>query len=423
MGCWFLSQKKFLIVLLAVMELLQVVSGSTNSGDIEALKEFMRGFESSSVTPGSCLSSWDFAYDPCDASFSDHFTCGFRCDATVAGYSRVTEISLDRAGYTGYLSFLSLPYLETLDVADNRLAGAIPISIGNLTSLRRLTLSNNFFSGEIPSSIAALPALEELYLDNNLLQGEIPADLGQLQSLKRLELQGNGLSGEFLDLGSLQNLLFLDASNNLLSGALPTNLPSSLVVLSMRNNSFEGGIPSNLRRLTFLQVVDLSHNKLSGAIAPFLFEHPSLEQLTLSYNSFISLEVPASYGLKSQLIAIDIGYNKLQGLLPAFVAVMPRLSALSLGNNQFTGMIPSQYALKTVLPGPGTAPFMRLLLSGNYLFGPIPSPLMGMKSGSATVSLVDNCLLRCPQEFFFCQGGQQKSSSACRRFSPVIPLQ
>ncbi|XP_068640169.1 receptor-like protein 12 [Aristolochia californica] len=419
----FCSRKMFLIVLVAVFQLLEVVSGSTYSGDIEALKELKRGFESSSVTPGSCLSSWDFSYDPCDASFSDHFTCGFRCDVTVDGYSRVTEISLDRAGYAGSLSLFPLPYLEALDVTDNRLAGAVPSSIRNLTRLRRLTLSNNFFSGEIPSSIAALPALEELYLDNNLLQGEIPADLGRLQSLKRLELQGNELYGDFPDLGSLQNLLFLDASNNLLSGALPASLPPSLVELSMRNNSFEADIPSNLRSLTFLQVVDLSHNKLSGAVAPFLFEHPSLEQLTLSYNSFTSLETPGSYGLKSQLIAVDISYNKLQGLLPAFVAIMPSLSALSLENNQFTGMIPSQYALKTVLPGPGTSPFVRLLLSGNYLFGPIPSPLMGMKSGSATVSLVDNCLLRCPEELFFCQGGRQKSSSTCRNFSPVIPLQ
>ncbi|KAG9442825.1 hypothetical protein H6P81_018679 [Aristolochia fimbriata] len=306
MGFCSRSGMMFLVVAVCVCEFLAVVSGSTYPGDIEALKELKRGVDSSSVTPGSCLSSWDFAYDPCDASFSDHFTCGFRCDAAVAGHGR--------------------------------------------------------------------------------------------------------------------NLLFLDASNNLLSGPLPANLPPSLIELSMRNNSFEGGIPSNWRTLTSLQVIDLGHNKLSGAVAPFLFEHPSLEQLTLSYNGFTSLQAPASYGLKSQLIAADIGDNELQGLLPAFVAMMPRLSALSLENNQFTGMIPSQYALKTVLPAPGTSPLARLLLSGNYLFGPIPSPLMGMKSGSATVSLVDNCLLRCPEEFFFCQGGPQKSPSDCRSFSPVIPL-
>ncbi|KAL9327099.1 hypothetical protein ACSQ67_007744 [Phaseolus vulgaris] len=46
-------------------------------------------------------------------------------------------------------------------------------------------------------------------------------------------------------------------------------------------------------------------------------------------------------------------------------------------------MIPTQYALKTVFPEAGMAPFQRLLLGGNYLFGAIPSPLMALQPGSA----------------------------------------
>ena len=47
--------------------------------------------------------------------------------------------------------------------------------------------------------------------------------------------------------------------------------------------------------------------------------------------------------------------------------------ALSLENNKFTGMIPTQYAIKVVVPGTGVSPFVRLFLGGNYLFGVIPS--------------------------------------------------
>ncbi|CAN0919080.1 hypothetical protein LINGRAHAP2_LOCUS31248 [Linum grandiflorum] len=97
---------------------------------------------------------------------------------------------------------------------------------------------------------------------------------------------------------------------------------------------------------------------------------------------------------------------------------MPKLSALSLENNKFTGVIPTQYAVKAVLPYAGVSPFARLLLGGNYLFGPIPGPLMGLQPGSSNVSLHDNCLYRCPTVLFFCQGGDQKSVTECRNFQP-----
>lgn len=71
---------------------------------------------------------------------------------------------------------------------------------------------------------------------------------------------------------------------------------------------------------------------------------------------------------------------------------MPNLSALSLEHNKFIGMIPTQFALKVAAPGANTTSFEGLLWGSNYLFGPIPAPLMGMKPGFANVSLVDNCL-------------------------------
>lgn len=171
------------------------------------------------------------------------------------------------------------------------------------------------------------------------------------------------------------------------------------------------------------QVIDLSQNKLNGAIPSGLFNHPSLQQLTLSHNQFSSVQLSGNKnrGNQSELIAVDLSNNELRGFLPAFMGLMPKLSALSLENNKLTGMIPTQYAIKTAGMGEGMTAFERLLLGGNYLFGVIPSPLMKMKPGSATVRLGDNCLYRCPMSFFFCQGGVQKSLMECKRFGPVIP--
>ena len=412
-----------LLLLVFIDKLFPRAESKAYWGDIEVLKQLKNGVDPNSVLPGSCLSSWDFTVDPCDSLFSERFTCGFRCDLMVSGLSRVTEISLDSAGYAGSLSSASwnLPYLQTLDLSNNFFSGWIPGSLANLTQLIRLGLSRNTFSGELPASIGSLSSLEELYLDNNNLQGSIPESFNGLVSLKRLEIQSNHLSGELPELGSLKNLYFLDASNNAISGYLPSTLPPSLVQISMRNNMIEGTIPQNLKYLSFLQVLDLSHNKLTDSVPYFLFSHPSLQQLTLAFNSFTSVQSPSNLGTQSELIAVDLSNNELQGWLPPFLPLMPKLSALSLENNKLSGMIPAQYALKTILPGSGIAPFARLLLGGNYLFGPIPRPLLVIKPDTANVSLADNCLIRCPMRFFFCQGANQKSLMECKRFSPVIP--
>ncbi|XP_061999732.1 LRR receptor-like serine/threonine-protein kinase ERECTA [Rosa rugosa] len=414
-----------LVLLFTVASLLLLAESKTFWEDTQVLKQLKNTLDPNSVAQGSCISSWDFKVDPCDSLFSDRFTCGFRCDLVDdSGVSRVTEIGLDQAGYSGSsLSSLSwnFPYLETLDLSGNFFSGSLPESFSNLTRLRRLILSGNSFSGSIPASIGSLTNLEELFLDNNYLQGSIPPSLNNLVSLNRLEIQANSLSGEFPKLDSLTSLYYLDAGNNAITGQVPSTFPPSLIQISIRNNSLVGTVPETIKQLGSLQVLDLSHNQLGDSVPAHLFSHPSLQQLTLSFNKFSSLQTPSSAGFQSQLIAVDLSNNNLQGFLPSFMALMPKLSALSLENNKFTGIIPTQYAFKVAVPGTGVSPFVRLLLGGNYLYGPLPGPLLSMKPGSANVGLGNNCLYRCPRVFFFCQGGDQKSSSECRSFVPVIP--
>ncbi|KDP38584.1 hypothetical protein JCGZ_04509 [Jatropha curcas] len=397
-----------------------VVHSRTYLGDIRVLKDLKNGLDPSSISPASCLSSWDFSLDPCDHIFSDKFTCGFRCDRVASGSFRVTEITLDPVGYSGSLSSTTwnLRFLQTLDISDNSFFGSVPESLANLTRLRRLSLSKNSLSGELPFSLGSLSHLEELYLDNNNLNGSLPSSFSSLVSLKRLEIQQNNISGEFPNLHSLKRLYFVDASDNQFSGQLPSTSPMSLVELSMRNNNLKGNIPHNLGDLEYLQVLDLSHNQLSGPVLSLIFNHRSLQQLTLSHNNFRVLQVPRTKGFTSKLIALDLSHNNLGGLLPAFLGSMPKLSALNLEQNKFTGMIPTQYALKAAVQKAHTSSFERLLLAGNYLFGPIPGPLMSLKPGSVDLSLVDNCLYRCPDNLFFCQGGDQKSLVDCKSFRP-----
>ncbi|KAF5791298.1 putative transferase [Helianthus annuus] len=394
----------------------------THWEDIQSLKHFRNDVVSTSITPGSCLSTWDFTLDPCDSLSTDKFTCGIRCDVLLSNISRVTELTLDQAGYSGTLTpSLNLPYLQTLDLTNNFFTGPIPSSFSKLTRLVQLSLSSNSFTESIPDSLP--DSLEELLLDNNNLTGPIPHTLNNLKNLKRLELQGNKLTGEFPNLSQLSNLNFLDVSNNLISGDLPATstvtFPVNLIELTMRNNSLQGNIPASLvNNSVYLQVLDLSYNNLSGTIPPELFTHRSLQQLTLANNELRWVETPANWGSNSELIAVDLSNNDIHGFLPGFMGWMPKLTALSLENNKFSGMIPTQYAVKAVAEDNG---FERLLLGGNYLFGLIPGPLLRLKAGSGvTIRLGGNCLYECPESFYFC-GGVQKSLVECKSFTPVIP--
>uniref|UniRef100_A0A0E0DGM5 Protein kinase domain-containing protein n=1 Tax=Oryza meridionalis TaxID=40149 RepID=A0A0E0DGM5_9ORYZ len=91
----------------------------------------------------------------------------------------------------------------TLDLRANRLDGAIPPEIGNLTSLTELQLSNNSLTGTIPGSndssmvstnrdgqigLCRLTQLTDMDLSYNYLAGDVPTCFTQI---RRLSLVGN----------------------------------------------------------------------------------------------------------------------------------------------------------------------------------------------------------------------------------------
>lgn len=414
-----MSKLVFIFSILVLAISINRSQSKTHWTSIKVLKKMKTAIDPNSIPQGSCISTWEFLIDPCDNLFTERFSCGFRCDLVVSGISYVTDIELDHAGYSGSIDSVPwglVPRLMSLDVSSNGFYGSIPESIASLTQLKRLALSANFFDGEIPDSIGKLGALEELFLNSNRFTGKVPESFNGLHRLKRLEIQGNNITGEFPDLGSLQNLNFIDGSDNSISGELPANFPTNLVQLTIRNNLLQGTIPEHIQYLTSLQVIDLSHNSLSGSVPHFLFSHTSLQQLTLSFNRFNSIQTPATLGTQSNLIALDISHNLIQGCLPAFIPFMPRLSALSLEHNRFTGVIPIQYAVKAAVKMERVSQLTRLLLGRNYLFGAIPAPFLEMRDGM--VDLSGNCLFRCPMSLFFCRGEGQRSVGECRSFVP-----
>ncbi|KAF2288796.1 hypothetical protein GH714_014245 [Hevea brasiliensis] len=91
---------------------------------------------------------------------------------------------------------LTLKYnLQTLDLSNNFLEGAIPYQLGQLHELHSLNLSNNLLTGHIPKSFEKITSLESLDLSYNRLTGQIPQEISHMSSLTTLRLAFNDLSG------------------------------------------------------------------------------------------------------------------------------------------------------------------------------------------------------------------------------------
>ena len=147
---------------------------------------------------------------------------------TTDGNGRVTELDLDDNRLSGAIpaALGNLTNLQNLDLCGNQLGGAIPAALGNLTNLLTLSLYDNQLSGTIPAALGNLANLAILHLWNNQLSGEIPAALGDLANLRTLDLWRNQLSGEIpAALGTLTRLqeLYLN-SNPQLTGTIPPAL-------------------------------------------------------------------------------------------------------------------------------------------------------------------------------------------------------
>jgi len=298
-----------------------------------------------------------------------------------------------------------------LDLAHNRLAGAIPAELGSLASLSVLQLSGNKLTGEIPAELSELGDLKRLHLSGNQLTGEIPTELETLVYLTDFHLRGNTLTGcvpsklynvSSNDLGRLGLQPCVQASEppdsidrpalvalyhatdgpnwknsrNWLSDVpldkwrgVTTTLDGRVVEVSLSNNQLSGEIPGDLRSLAKLRVLSLGENRLTGAIPSELGELADLQVLDLG----------------NEVVGHD--ENALTGTIPAELGNLVNLRSLNLSRNQLTGEIPAELGNLANLgrnPDPytwdycysqGSHSFYGLDLSGNRLTGRIPAEL------------------------------------------------
>lgn len=155
---------------------------------------------------------------------------------------------------------------------------------------------------------------------------------------------------------------------NNLQGQLPAVLAdlTYLRVLDLHNNALTGVASFDYGRLSRLEYVDLSANQLGGSISAAVGDLAALQSLNLAHNQ-LNGPIPATIGQIAPLRNLDLSYNQLSGELPASLADLTALESLRLRDNQFTGEIPFGLGQLSALA--------EIDLTFNKLSGTVPAAL------------------------------------------------
>jgi serine/threonine protein kinase/Leucine-rich repeat (LRR) protein len=136
--------------------------------------------------------------------------------------------------------FLLRSAISVLSLASCGLTSTIPSYLADFVYLQRLVLYDNSMTGTIPTQLGSSTAIQEIYLNDNELTGTIPHGMFLYASTVNLE-------------------------DNRLTGSVPEAYGDNLESLFLNVNYLTGKFPTTLAQAS-LQVVDLSHNQLSGKI-------------------------------------------------------------------------------------------------------------------------------------------------------------
>ncbi|XVF36103.1 hypothetical protein REPUB_Repub19eG0029500 [Reevesia pubescens] len=284
---------------------------------------------------------WPIKADPCTAWHGVRCQNGSVTNITVSGLRRTRLGRLNPRFNVD--SLVNLTRLVSFNASGFQLPGSIPDWFGNqLVNLEVLDLRSCNVSGSIPGSLGNLSRLTSLYLCNNNLAGSIPAALEQLRNLKIIDLSVNSLIGSIPSFGFLGNIERLELASNYLSESIPPGFGSlqGLQVFNVSDNNLSGSIPVQFGNLSSLVELDLSKNFLYGSLPEDFKMLKSLQKMVIGDNE---LEGRLPVDLFSSLVelqVVDLSGNKLDGALNDTIWLMPNLRFFDVSSNNFTGPLP-----------------------------------------------------------------------------------
>eukprot|EP00250_Pteridium_aquilinum_P003575 c13879_g1_i1 orf=186-3179(-) len=235
-------------------------------------------------------------------------------------------------------SFSSCVKLKSMDLSSNKLMSSIPdkLLVAGMVSLK---ISDNLLTGELPSAFFdQCGSLETLDLSQNQLTGALSPLISTCAKMIYFNMSNNVLTGVITTLQPGSELLVVDLSRNQLSGNIPASFGNAgrLLKLLLARNKLNGTIPSALENCTSLTDLNLSGNILHGSIPPQLGNLKQLEVLDVSYNN-LSGTLPPELGRLQRLAELNVSYNQLQGPIPDSGAFVRFNMSAFIGNMDLCG--------------------------------------------------------------------------------------
>ncbi|XP_068337641.1 probable leucine-rich repeat receptor-like serine/threonine-protein kinase At3g14840 [Pyrus communis] len=162
---------------------------------------------------------------------------------------------------------------------------------------------------------------------------------------KAQDLQGT-LPVELVNLTYLQ---VIDLTRNYLSGTIPPEWSSlPLLNISLLGNRLTGSIPKELGKITTLQSLDISFNNFSGPLPRELGSWANIKRMLLSSNNF-SGELPETFAMLTTIKDFRVSDSHFSGQIPDFIKNWTNLEKLVIQASGLTGPIPSGISLLTKL--------------------------------------------------------------------------
>ncbi|CAI7758299.1 unnamed protein product, partial [Closterium sp. NIES-54] len=349
--------------------------------------------------------------DPCGGDVGSAWS-GIKCD-TGSPYSTVAEIDIQDASLAGDLppSIFNLTSLRLLNLAINpNLTGSFPDALGNLLQLTTLDVHGCGLSGSIPSTIGRLTNLSYFLVNQNRLSGSLPAQIGTLPRLYMLDVMENQLEGALPKFEGANELNHLHMSNNLFTSvpAEISRLPKLLHLL-MDSNRLTHNFPLAFNN-TNLTVIYWSNNILPGPF-PSTWFFPRLKDFLFSNCSLPKQPLP-SFPISRNLSNLDLSTNSFTGSIPGSLFWQhPNLVNLNLANNDLNSSFPPAIA--------NAANLQSVFLSGNQLSGPLPD--LSSLPSIVSLSLFDNSLSSLPPALLAKSNNvtlQLFNNDLCKPFNP-----
>uniref|UniRef100_A0A368UGY4 Leucine-rich repeat-containing N-terminal plant-type domain-containing protein n=1 Tax=Glycine max TaxID=3847 RepID=A0A368UGY4_SOYBN len=261
--------------------------------------------------------------------------------------------------------------LVHLNLGGNNLSGVIPNSMGYLSQLESLLLDDNRFSGYIPSTLQNCSTMKFIDMGNNQLSDAIPDWMWEMQYLMVLRLRSNNFNGSITQkICQLYSHIVLDLGNNSLSGSIP-NCLDDMKTMAGEDDFFANPLSYSYGsdfsynhyketlvlvpkgdeleyrdNLILVRMIDLSSNKLSGAIPSEISKLSALRFLNLSRNH-LSGGIPNDMGKMKLLESLDLSLNNISGQIPQSLSDLSFLSVLNLSYNNLSGRIPTSTQLQS----------------------------------------------------------------------------